>query len=358
MTLSLPSKLTSSPSLEITGSRLFINWLHQQKLSLAFSTYQSNRLFLLGIKNNGHLSAFAREFERVMGLFATPERIFLASRYQIWQLDNALSPGRVRNGYDQVFVPRIGHTTGELDVHDLAVNDSQEVVFVNTLYSCLATLSDRHSFNPIWRPKFISKLAPEDRCHLNGLAMVGGKPTYVTTSSQADVADGWRDHRKDGGCVIDIATKEVILSGLSMPHSPRFYQGKLWLLNSGAGEFGYVDLQAGKFEPVTFCPGYVRGLAFWSNFAIVGVSKPRDKSFTGLALEDKLAQKQAAARCGLLVIDLNSGNIIHWLRVEGTVTELYDVQVLPGVRCPMALGFKTDEIRYLLTFDSDGDQKD
>ena len=356
MALSSPAQLNSSPSLEITGSRLFIEWLHQQRLSLAFTTYQSNRLFLIGIKGNGRLSAFAREFDRVMGLYSTPERLYLTSRYQIWQLENALSPGKTRDGYDKVYVPRIGYITGELDVHDIAVGKSQEVFFVNTLYSCLATFSDHYSFIPLWRPKFISKLAAEDRCHLNGLAMVDGKPGYVTACSQSDVADGWRDRRLDGGCVIDIPTKEIILTGLSMPHSPRFYQGKLWLLNSGTGEFGYVDQTVGKFEPVTFCPGYLRGLAFWKHFAIVGLSLPRGKSFSGLALDEKLAAKQASSRCGLLVIDLNTGDIVHWLRVEGVVTELYDVQVLPGVRCPMALGFKTDEIRYLLTFDPHADE--
>jgi hypothetical protein len=50
-----------------------------------------------------------------------------------------------------------------------------------------------------------------------------------------------------------------------------------------------------------------------------------------------------------VVIDLRSGDIVHSLRIEGVVEELYDVQVLPGVRRPMAIGFKTDEIRRLVT---------
>lgn len=351
MASSFPETTNQTTSLEITGSRLFIDWLRQQKLSIAFTTYQSNRLFLVGVKPNGRLSAFTREFDRAMGLYATPERLYLSSRYQVWRLENALAPGGIRNGYDRVYVPRVGHVTGELDVHDLAVNNQQQVIFVNTLYSCLATLSSRYSFTPIWRPSFISKLAAEDRCHLNGLAMADGQPKYVTSCGRADVTDGWRDHRRDGGCVIDVETNEIILTGLSMPHSPRVYQGKLWLLNSGTGEFGYSDLGTQKFVPVAFCPGYLRGLAFWQNFAIVGLSQPREKTFTGLALEERLAAKNASSRCGLLVIDLNSGDIVHWLRVEGVITELYDVQLLPGVLCPMALGFKTDEIRYLLTFD-------
>ena len=172
----------------------------------------------------------------------------------------------------------------------------------------------------------------------------------MTAVSQSDVADGWRDKRRDGGCVIDVSSNEVILTRLSMPHSPRWYKDKLWLLNSGTGEFGYADIERGVFEPVAFCPGYMRGCAFSGDFAIAGLSKPRhNKTFSGLPLDDNLRAKDAEPRCGLVVIDLRSGDIVHSLRIEGVVEELYDVQVLPGVRRPMAIGFKTDEIRRVVT---------
>jgi uncharacterized protein (TIGR03032 family) len=214
-------------------------------------------------------------------------------------------------------------------------------------------VSDRHSCKPLWKPGFISQYINEDRCHLNGLAMVAGEAKYATASSQSDVVDGWRDRRQNGGIVIDIESNDIIVTGLSMPHSPRWYQEKLWLLNSGRGELGYVDLDTGKFEAITFCPGYVRGLAFWQNWAIVGLSKPRggDNTFSGLELDELLAGKDAEARCGMMVIDLTNGAIVHWLRFEGIVTELYDVQVIPAVQRPMALGFQTDEIAKLITLE-------
>ena len=59
-------------------------------------------------------------------------------------------------------------------------------------FGCLATLSERASFQPLWRPPFLSGLVPEDRCHLNGLAMRDGQPAYVTAVAASDVADGWR----------------------------------------------------------------------------------------------------------------------------------------------------------------------
>lgn len=345
------SNPTPSSNLEITASRDFIDWLQDQKISIAFSTYQTSRLLLLGVGIEGKLSGFERLFNRAMGLSATTERIYLSSKYQLWQLDNILLPGQNYNGYDKLYVPRIAYTTGDLDIHDIAIDKNGRIIFVSSLLNCLATVSDRHSCTPLWHPPFISKIVNEDRCHLNGLAMADGKPAYVTTISKSDVVDGWRDKRRNGGCVIDLQSNEVILTGLSMPHSPRFYRNKLWLLNSGTGFFGSLDLSTGKFEPITFCPGYLRGLTFWNEYAIVGLSKPREKTFSGLELDEKLIAKDVEPRCGLMVIDLNTGAIVNWLRFEGIITELYDVQVLPEVKRPMALGFQTDEISRILTLD-------
>lgn len=365
---------TATPTFEINASRQFTSWLASQNLSLVFTTYQAGKVFFIGLRQNGELSVFERTFERCMGLYAHNSSLYMSSLYQLWRLENALEPGQIADGYDAVYVPQVGYITGDLDIHDVVLVEPPQppklrgdqqvepqfpslnngrlggVVFVNTLFSCLATISETKSFVPFWKPPFISKLAAEDRCHLNGLAMRDGQPRYVTAVSQSDVADGWRDKRKDGGCAMDISTNQAIATGLSMPHSPRWYKDKLWLLNSGRGEFGYLDLERGVFEAVAFCPGYLRGLSFCGDFAVVGISKPRhNKTFSGLALDEQLQAKQAQARCGLLVIDLRSGDIVHSLRIEGVVEELYDVQVLPGVRQPMAIGLKTDEIRRVIS---------
>lgn len=341
---------SQQPQLEIMGSRQFSEWLAEQNISLAFTTYQTGKLFLIGLQPNGRLSIFERTFNRAMGLYATPQTLYLSSLYQLWRFENALERGQDHQGYDRLYVPQIGYTTGDIDVHDIAIDQDGQILFINTLFGCLATVSEQYSFVPLWHPPFLSKLAAEDRCHLNGLAMENGIPRYVTSVGMTDVADGWRDRRRNGGCVVDIVKNEVILTGLSMPHSPRVYQDKLWVLNSGTGYFGYVDLSQSKFIPVTFCPGYLRGLAFIGNFAIVGLSKARgNRTFSDLELDDNLQAKDAEARCGLQVIDLQTGDIVHWMRIEGMIEELYDVCILPGVRRPMALGFKTDEIRRVIT---------
>lgn len=344
---------SSNPSaVTMQGSDCLYQWLDSEQISLAFTTYQTNRLFLVGRKENGHLAVNERLFDKPMGLYASDESLTMATRYQIWQFENRLAKDERHQGCDRLYVPSQSHITGDLNVHDVVVTKEQKILFINTDFSCLATLQGGFSFAPIWKPPFITKLAAEDRCHLNGLAMQDGEPTYVTACSATDEAAGWRNHRLDGGVVVHIPSNEIIATGLSMPHSPRWYQDKLWLLNSGTGEFGYLDRD--KFVPVTFCPGFVRGLAFWKNYALVGLSKLRSKAFSGLSLENRLAGKNMTAQCGLGVIDLKTGNELHALHIGGVVEELFDVVVLPNVRQPRALGLQNDEIERLISFPGSG----
>jgi len=345
-----PSGQDSAPKLEISASRQFNAWLAEQGISLGFTTYQAGKLFLIGLRDAERLSIDERTLSRCMGMTVAGNSLWVSSLYQIWRFENVVPEGQAHDGYDRVFVPKVSYVTGDCDVHDLAVDADGKLVFVNTLFGCLATTSETHSFRPLWRPPFVTQLAAEDRCHLNGLAMADGRPKYVTAVSQSDVADGWRDRRRDGGVVIDVETNETIVTGLSMPHSPRVYDGKLWLLDSGTGYFGHVDMDTGKFEKVAFCPGYLRGMSFHGHFAVVGLSKQRgNRTFGDLALEDELAERDADPRCGLHVIDLRTGDVVHWLRIEGVIEELYDVVTIPGVRRPTAIGFVSDEIRRVIS---------
>jgi len=138
----------------------------------------------------------------------------------------------------------------------------------------------------------------------------------------------------------------ILLEGLAMGESPRWHAGRLWLCDWVAHEIGWVDLARGVFEPLCFLPGYLRGLALVGDFALVGLSTCREnRTFAGLPLDAELARRDAEPRCAIAVVDLRTGDATHWLRIEGVVKELYDVVALPGTRRPMALGFKSDEIR-------------
>lgn len=339
----------------LTASRGFAGWLAASGGSLAFTTYQAGKVFFLGLKPDSTLSVFERSFPRAMGLGVSADgrMLMLATQTQMFRFDNILPAGERQGMYDAVYAPHATWITGDLDIHDVGIGLDNRPVFSNTLFNCLATVSDGHSFRPLWRPPFISRLAAEDRCHLNGLAMDGTRPAYVTCVSRSDIVDGWRDRRVSGGIVVDVQTSETVAEGLSMPHSPRLYRGRLWLLNSGTGEFGWIETGAGRFHPVTFCPGYARGLAFAGRTAIVGLSRPREnQTFQGLPLDVAMQHHDAEARCGLLVIDLDTGDVVEWVRIEGIIDELFDVAVLPAVKTPSAIGIKSNEIRRVISVES------
>ena len=149
------------PTFELQASRQFNNWLAEQRASVAFTTYQSGKLFLIGLQPDGRLSVFERTFNRCMGLWSDSNTLIMSSLYQLWRFENLFEAGQGHDGYDRLYVPQVGYTTGDLDVHDVAVDRKGRLVFVNTLFSCLATVSDTHSFTPLWQPSFISKLSME-----------------------------------------------------------------------------------------------------------------------------------------------------------------------------------------------------
>lgn len=358
----LPEAQPSAPApppVEYSLSGGIAALLARLKISIAITSYQSNLLYMLGVLPNGGPHLHQSAMVKPMGLAADGKGgLVLAAGFQILELANVLEAHeRVNETFDACFMPRTIHVTGELDAHDIGVEADGRLVFVNTRFNCLATVSARHSFEMLWKPSFISSLVGEDRCHLNGLAMADGKPAYVTAVSRSDTVDGWRDRRDTGGIVIDVQTDRIICEGLSMPHSPRLHRGELWILNAGTGELGVVVRpQAGDgmghFEPRVFCPGFLRGLAFHGNLAFVGLSKPRYKRFEGLALDQRLQEADSEAWCGVQIIDLDKRCCIDWLRIDGAVGELFDVQVIPGVSCPMTVSPNSPEAARLVTYDT------
>jgi uncharacterized protein (TIGR03032 family) len=342
----------------IMASQQLGAWLADQEVSLAFTTYQAGRLFLIGRKPGGTMRAHERLIDHCQGLWTDGQTLWTSAKNILWRFRNDLPPGQMtEQGADRRFVPREGRVTGAIDIHDIGIGDvgggRLGPIFVNTAFNCLATISRGASFRMLWKPPFISALAREDRCHMNGLAMDGVRPAYVTAVSRSDVADGWRDRRRDGGVIVDIDSGEIVASGFSMPHSPRLHGGRLWVLDSGRGEFGTVDPADGKFTAVAFCPGYARGLAFTGKFAVIGLSRPRrNKTFEGLELDERLAAKDAEPRCGLIIVDLETGRTVEWLRFEQTIEELYDVAVMPGVVQPEAIGFKGDGISQTVSVET------
>lgn len=335
--------------IECRPSESFASWLSRLNGTLVVTTYQAGKVALLGWRGD-RLSVLMRQFNKPMGLAVSPGRMALATRHEITLFFNdpllardlvVSEPGK----YDALYLPRATYHTGDLNVHDVAFAEDG-LWFVNSRFSCLSALSKDFSFVPRWKPPFISKIVPEDRCHLNGLAVVAGKPRFVTALGESDSVGGWRAAKATGGILIDVESNSVLLRGLSMPHSPRWHQGRLWLLNSGAGELICFDPQRGASSVVCVLPAYLRGLSLIGQFAVVGMCQIREQHiFGGLPIQQKYGNLMA----GLAVIDLSSGSLVGTFEFTSGCTEIYDVHFLPGIRHGNILNSLDDTSRQAFT---------
>ncbi|HYC60709.1 MAG TPA: TIGR03032 family protein [Thermoanaerobaculia bacterium] len=339
------STAENAPAFRSVHTSSFTDVLRSVRASLLLSTYQSGRVVVVrrdGDATNTHFVAF----DSPMGIAASGNRLAIATAGAVW--DYRSSPAvaeriEPRGRHDAAFVPRNTHVTGEIAVHEIAFDAGGALWIVNTRFSTLCTLDVDHSFVPRWRPPFITELAPEDRCHLNGLAMVEGRPRLVTALGETNVQGGWRADKTAGGVLIDVDSGMTIVRGLSMPHSPRWYAGKLWLLESGKGSLLYVDTKEGRVETVALLPGFTRGLAFAGHYAFIGLSQVRESVFDGIPLSRRLHLDERA--CGVWVVDIRNGTIVAFLKFEDAVQEIFDVQVLNDVEFPELLDTQSDLVR-------------
>ncbi|OHB78477.1 MAG: TIGR03032 family protein [Planctomycetes bacterium RBG_16_64_10] len=303
--------------------------LEQLRVTLLVSTYQAGKAVAIGTHRGALVQSF-HNFDRPMGIAVQSDSIAVAARNQIWFLRNAPDIAQQvepAGRYGACYLTRTAQVTGEIQAHELGWSGA-ELWVVNTAFSCLCTLDARYSFVPRWCPPFISALAPEDRCHLNGIAMQNGRPKYVTAMAATDSAGGWRPNKVTSGCLIDVDSGATVAHGFAMPHSPRVHRGQTWLLDSGRGRVVWVDPKSEKVETAARVPGYARGLAFAGPYAFVGLSKIRATStFDGVPI----AEQRDRLKCGVAVVDLQSGKLLASFEFKSGVDEIFDVAVLPNV---------------------------
>jgi len=324
---------TAGGALRSVSSPSFAQVLTQLKISLIVTTYQAGKVIVVRA-DDGKVNTHFRSFHKPMGCVADASRLTIGGANTVWYLKNvpAVAPKLEPVGkHDAAYLPRRIHVTGDIDIHEMAWTKHDELWVINTKFSCLCTLDDDNSFIPRWRPHFVSKLSMEDRCHLNGLALERGELKYVTALGETDTAGGWRSNKRSGGILMDVPKNEVLLRGLSMPHSPRLHDGKLWVLESGKGNISRVDLESRTVNEVASVPGFSRGLDFYGPLAFIGLSQVRETAtFSGLPLTERLKERT----CGVWVVNVETGHTVAFLRFESGVQEIFSVQVLRGITFP------------------------
>jgi uncharacterized protein (TIGR03032 family) len=311
--------------------------LAELRVSLLVSTYQWDKLVILRLDDDGSVDTQYRSFFKPMGLALSKDRLAIGTQGIIQEYRNvpSIAAGLEPAGRcDAAYLPRTIHSTGEISVHEMEWGGDlrDELWFVNTRFSCLCTRSQKYSFIPRWTPKFINARTADDQCHLNGMCLIDGQPGYVTALGETNTGGGWRVNKPTGGILIDARSHEIVCRGLSMPHSPRWYQDKLWILEAGGGGLGTIDLATGKYQQVAAFPGFSRGLDFVGPYAFVGLSLPRNlQIYKGLTVAELPIDKRS---CGVWVVDTRSGKVVAFLKLIGDVREIFSVAVLPEYQFP------------------------
>lgn len=312
-------------------------------LSLFVTTYQAQRILCFTTPNKERMSMLMRVFPRPTGFALEPDRMAMCSKNQIWFFSTTTELRDLEGNampYDLYYVPRHSHVTGDIASHQV-VWLKDELLIVNTRFSCLCTIDPAWSFVPGWKPRFITACVPEDRCHLNGVCLKDGKPQYATALGETNTKEGWRPNKAKGGILIDIPSGEIVARGLSMPHTPVFYRNRLWVLESGTGSLLVVDEKSGKTTTVCRLPGFLRGLSFVDRYAFVGLCKIREKrTFGGLPIEERIAD----LKCAIHVIDIQTGDSVAFIDFTKGIEELFDIQILQGPKNPHVIGFEEDTI--------------
>jgi uncharacterized protein (TIGR03032 family) len=357
--------ISPTPPLRSVHTTSFAQILDRFGMSIAITTYQACKLVLLRPERRGKsivLNTHFRGFRRPMGLAWERGRFAIGTTSEIWEFHDIpavakkLETADSSTAYDAAFLPRSCHFTGDIQIHEMAwlpphegkmASSLPELWFINTRFSCLATRSDVYSFVPRWRPPFVTALSPEDRCHLNGIGQRDGQIRYATALGETDTPAGWRENKRSGGILIDIPSNQIIARGLSMPHSPRWHNGKLWILESGNGGVGIVDERTGKYQEICRLPGFTRGLDFAGPYAFVGLSQIRESAvFSGISIAE-VPQEQRC--CGVWAIDTRSAEVAGFVKFTDALNEIFAAQVLAELRWPEVLN--EDEKRIAETYE-------
>lgn len=341
MTTSLPSRDTPAP-FSCTYTPNMAELLQQLNCTIAISTYQAGKLIFISAKDDEDLHQLPRNFPRAMGVAIHGDKMAIATQSEVVVLKDSKELARhypkKPDVYDAYYLPMATYYTGNVDMHDIHFGKNGQIYAVNTAFSCICTIDEEFSFTPYWQPKFIDRLAGEDRCHLNGLAMEGDELVYISALGSGNTPQSWRDHITEGGVIIDIGSNEIVCEGLAMPHAPRIYDGKLFVLLSAGQKLIEVDRMNGQVTEVAHIPGFVRGMARTGDYLMIATSKLRQNSSTFKHLEVAKYANEAS----IVALHLPTGAIVGQITYQSSVDEIYDVQILEGVTKPNICNTMTD----------------
>lgn len=330
-------------------NQFFLEWMREEQINIVFSSYKTGKVFTLSpfgkTTSDKNISMYMTSFNRPMGVHVDKQTSYIGCSGNLWRYENYGKGKHQEHDFDTMYYPKQTYIGSDIDIHDICVDKQGNPYYCSALFNCVCVPSVTHTFKVFWKPPWIDKIVPEDRCHLNGICSRDGVPRYVSCTSQNNVKGAWRDKREETGIIYDIIEDKIVCNGLTMPHSPRWYNNILWVLEAGTGYLCHIDIVTGEIHRDVFIPGFVRGLAFVNErYALVGSSVIRDEAiFQKLPLGTRLKKEGCHSKCGIYVIDLFNMNNPHTINFNKPITELYDVAVMDKTMKGMIMNFGEDK---------------
>ncbi len=338
-----------SKRFEIKFAPLIAEILNQNNISIAISTYQAGRVIFIGSKDGITLTQIPVSFKKPMGISILDNKLAVASMDSIrFFADDPkiLKTAKLNDqGFDRAFLERAKYHTGTNDIHDIHFGKGQ-IWGVNTLFSCICTFDINYSFVPKWKPPFISDLLPEDRCHLNGMVVEDGLPSFTTALSAGNHKNSWKENILESGILMSVPEGEILSDHLCIPHSPIKHENKIYLLESGLGNLVEYDIE-NKSTKILYCfERFTRGMAIHNGMLFIAVSKVRKSSKTF----SKLSFTEKDYPAGIIIYSLNFNEVLGEIEYHETVEEIYDLKIIPNANKAVAMNEMQEIQNQVITF--------
>lgn len=309
-------------SISCSYSDGFYDFILSHKLSLVVSCYECDRLVSVSASNSDIVLKSVK-VHKPMGIAHKDSKLVLATVRSVQEF------APVHIDYDKfpdkkeslVFSKKKTYHTGYTDAHECIIRNNK-IVFVNTTNSSICAINEKGNMGRWWTPPFIKEVNYKDQCHLNDAYFGDSGLKYITALGKVDCSKLWRKDRSKG-IIYDVKNNKV-LTYLYMPHSPRVHRNNLYVCESGTGSV-YVKKQGqDTFRVINRFQGLTRGLEFYKNYMLVGLSKGRTQRWE----TTPLAKKYSNLLCGICVINLESNSLVGAIYFNDPVREMLDFDII------------------------------
>ena len=133
---------------------------------------------------------------------------------------------------------------------------------------------------------------------------------------------------------LDVREDSIVTDQLSMPHSPPS-RPRASICSIPGAHAGQGRSKSGAQDRHRLLPGFLRG-RIHNGYAIATVPCRAHGAWRARDW-DELKKRDGSPGAAICVVDLRSGDLVEWSRLNGAIKELFDVAMIPIGALPEGL---------------------